>query len=322
MLSRRFMLQAALPCAALLCAGQAIAQAYPSRPIRAIVPVAPGSATDLVARQAATALTRLWNGAPVVVDNRPGAGTVVGTEAVMRSPADGYTLLFNLSSFYTAPWLEKTAYDPVADFIPVARLAASDLFLVTAVDSPFKTVQDVVSAAKRAPGSVVFASAGDGTTSHMGGALLNAVAGIQMEHAPYKNGSQAMIETSNGQVAVAFSGPAALPLIKAGKLRVIATTGKKRSQQMPDVPAVNETPGLESYEVSSPVWAFAPKGTPAAIVNQLSEAFATVTAAQEFKNFCFAQSLEPDYQPAAAAGAQAGAEADKWRKMVQLTRRK
>ena len=297
----------------------ALAQGYPERPIKFVVPVAPASATDLTARQMSAALTRLWNGAPVVVDNRPGAGTVVGTDAVAKAPPDGYTLLFNLSSHYTAPWLEKTSYDAVVDFEPIARLCSTALVMVTAVDSPFRSVQNVIAAAKKAPRTLSFASAGDGTTSHMGGALLNNAAGIELIHTPYKNGSQAMIETANGQVQVAFSGPAALPLIKSGRLRVLATTGTKRSMQMPDVPTVREATKLD-YEIVSPVWAFAPKGTPAAIVNKLSEAFGTIVATPEFKAFCEAQWLDPDYASAAEVRAAAAGEAAKWRRLVQLTR--
>ncbi|MFS8976234.1 tripartite tricarboxylate transporter substrate binding protein [Cupriavidus necator] len=318
MLSRRSLLFA-LPAIGSLCAIRAFAQAYPARPIRFVVPVAPGAATDLVARQVSASLNKLWNGA-AVVENRPGAGGVVGTDAVAKSPPDGYTLLFTFSSHFTNPWMEKTPYDPLADFEPVARLASTALVMVTAADSPFKTVRDVIAAAKKQPGSVTYASAGDGTPSHMCGALLNAAAGIRLNHVPYKNGSLAMIETANGQVQLAFSGPAALPLIKAGKLRVLAVTSAKRSAVMPDAPTMNQAAGIDGYDIVSPVWAFAPKGTPAAIVGKLSEAFGVIAASPEFKAFCAAQSLDPDFQSAATVHAGLSAEAEKWRRLVQLTR--
>ncbi|MFT3720163.1 Bug family tripartite tricarboxylate transporter substrate binding protein [Pseudorhodoferax sp.] len=310
----------ALPGIALLgAAGRALAETYPARPVRFIVPVAPGSATDLTARQVSAGLFKLWNSVPVVVENKPGAGTIIGTDAVAKAPADGYTLLFNLSSHYTSPVLNKTSYDPVKDFEPVAKLVSTALVMITSVDSPFKTVQDVVAAAKKAPGTVTFASAGNGTTSHMGGALLNNVAGIELVHAPYKDGSQAMVDTSTGQVKLGFSGPAAIPLIKSGKLRVLATTGATRSAHLPDVPTVKEALHLD-YEVTSPVWAFAPKGTPEAIVNQLSEAFGKIVATPEFKTFCDNQFLDLAYEPAATVRAAAAGEAAKWRKLVDLTR--
>ncbi|WP_439687762.1 Tripartite-type tricarboxylate transporter, receptor component TctC [Cupriavidus oxalaticus] len=318
MYSRRSILFA-LPALGALWSIRGLAQAYPSRPIRFVVPIAPGSATDLVARQVSASLNKLWSQS-VVVENRPGAGGVIGTDVVAKAQADGYTLLFTLSSHFTNPWLEKTPYDAVADFEPVARLVSTALVMVTAVDSKFKTVRDVIAAAKREPRSVSYASAGEGTASHMCGALLNTIAGIEMNHAPYKNGSQAMIETASGQVQVAFSGQAALPLIRAGKLRVLAVTSAQRSALMPDAPPMNKAAGIDGYDFSSPIWAFAPKGTPAAVVTKLSDALGVIVASPEFKAFCSAQALDPDYQPAATVRAGWSAEAAKWRRLVQLIR--
>jgi tripartite-type tricarboxylate transporter receptor subunit TctC len=316
---RRRVLQT-LPVIAALPAAPSFAQsAYPDRPIRFVVPVAPGSATDTVARQVSTQLTKAWN-VPVIVDNRPGAGGTVGTEVAAKAPADGYTLLFTLSSHYTNPWLDKTPYDPAADFEPVAKLVSTALVMVTAVDSRFRTVRDVIEAERRAPGSVNFASAGEGTTSHMGGALLNAVAGIRMMHVPYKNGSQAMVETANGLVQVAFSGPAALPLVRSGKLRILAVTGAKRSQQLPDTPTIDESGGLSGYDLTSPVWAFVPKGVSPDIVAKLSDAFGMIVQTPEFRAMCAAQSLDPTYEPAPVVRAAVAAEVEKWRKLVQATR--
>jgi tripartite-type tricarboxylate transporter receptor subunit TctC len=192
--------------------------------------------------------------------------------------------------------------------------------VVTAPDSPFKTMQDVIDAARSAPRKVTFASAGDGTTSHMAGALLSSLANIELVHTPYKNGSQAMVDTSAGQVQFAFSGPAALPLVKGGKLRVLATTGAQRSALMPDVPTVREATRLDSYEVIGPIWAFAPKGTPAAIVTKLSEAFRMLTASAEYKQFCALQSLDPDYESSEQVKAGQAKELARWRTLVQLTR--
>ncbi|WP_179107063.1 tripartite tricarboxylate transporter substrate binding protein [Variovorax sp. KK3] len=309
-----------LPAAGALLTTGAFAQpAYPDRPIRFVVPVAPGAGTDLVARQVSVALNKLWN-ASVLVDNKPGAGGVLGTDAVAKAMPDGYTVLFTFSTHYTTPWLEKTPYDAVADFEPVAKLASTTLFMVTAADSPLRSVADVVAASKRAPRSISYASAGQGTPSHMCGALLGSITGIEMIHAPYKNGSQAMIETGSGQVQVAFSGPAALPLVRSGRLRVLAVTADKRSAQLAEVPTMNEAAGIVGYDIASPVWSLAPRGTPAAIVGRLSEAFAAITAAADFKAFCAAQYLEQDYQNAAAMKAAAAGESAKWRRLVELTK--
>ncbi|MGY2488649.1 tripartite tricarboxylate transporter substrate binding protein [Cupriavidus sp. CP313] len=318
MLTRRTMLFA-VPAVGSLWALRVLGESYPSRPIRFVVPLAPASATDGVARQVSAALGKSW-GTPVVVENRPGAGAVIGTDVVAKAPPDGYTLLFTFSSHFTSPLLEKTPYDPLADFEPVARLASTALVMVTAKDAPFKTVRDVIAAAKREPGSVSYATAGDGTPSHMCGALLGAKAGIQMNQTPYKSGSQAMVEIASGQVHVGFSGQAALPLIRAGKLRVLAVTSAQPSVLMPGAPTMNQAAGIDGYDIVSPVWAFAPKGTPAAIVTKLSDAFRVIAASPEFKAFCAAQSLDPGFQPAATVRAGIPAEADKWKRLVQLTR--
>lgn len=315
---RAFMLS--FPAAGLMLTQSASAQSsWPDRPIKFIVPVAPGAGTDVVARHVSVALNKMWNSA-TIVDNKPGAGGILGTDFVAKSASDGYTLLFTFSAHYTAPWLDKTPYDAVADFEPLARLASATLFMLTAADSAFKSAADVIAAAKRSPRLVSYASAGQGTPSHMCGALLDSMAGIETTHVPYKNGSQAMIETGNGQVSVAFSGPAALPLVKAGKLRVLAVTASKRSVYLPDVPTIDEAAGIHGYDIASPVWAMAPRGTPAVIRDKLSEAFATITSSQEYKSFCATQYLEPDYQPAAAVKAAARSESDKWRRLVQLTK--
>lgn len=319
MTSRRSFLISLPGAGALLMQGAFAEAPWPARPIRFIVPVAAGAGTDLVARQASVALNKLWN-TSFIVDNKPGAGGAVGTDYVAKAPPDGYTLLFTFSAHYTTPLIDKTPYDPVVDFEPISRLASSPLFMLTAPDSPFKSVADVVAASRRAPRSVTYASAGQGAPSHMGGALLESIAGIEMVHSPYKNGSQAMIETGSGQVNVAFSGAASLPLVKSGRLRLLAITSAKRSTHLPDVPTMNESAGIHGYDLTSPVWAMAPRGTPEAIRNKLSEAFATITAAPDFKAFCAAQYLELDYQGATQARAAAAGEAAQWRRLVQLTK--
>ncbi len=319
MLSRRSFLAGLPATGALLTQGAFAQAAWPDRPIRFIVPVAAGAGTDLVARHISVALNKLWNTA-CIVDNKPGAGGAVGTDYVAKAAPDGTTLLFTFSAHYTTPLIDKTPYDPVADFEPVARLASSPLFMVTAPDSPFKSVADVVAASRRAPRSVSYASAGQGTPSHMGGALLESIAGIEMVHAPYRNGSQAMIETGSGQVNVAFSGAASLPLVKSGRLRLLAITSARRSAHLPEVPTLNESAGIQGYDLGSPIWALAPRGTPEAVRNKLSDAFAAIAATPEFKAFCAAQYLEQDFQGAAQAKAAAPGEAAQWRRLVQLTK--
>jgi tripartite-type tricarboxylate transporter receptor subunit TctC len=294
------------------------AQEYPTRPIRVVVPVSAGSGTDATARFVATGLAKAW-GATVVVDNRPGAGTALGTELVAKAAPDGYTLLFTYAAHYSNQWVTNVSFDAVRDFEPVARLANSTLVVATKPDSPFRNVRDLIAAAKQKPGAVSYASAGNGSTGHMAGALLENMAGVTLNHVPYKAASQVPIDASTGQVDFMIGGLAsALPLIKSGRLRVLAVTADKRSANLPDAPTMAEA-GLPGYENSSPIWVFAPRGTPAAIVNKLSDALTRIASTPEFKYYCFGQGIEVDVQDTATAKKGAAAELEKWKKLVQLT---
>ncbi len=211
------------------------------------------------------------------------------------------------------------SFDAVRDFEPVARLANSTLVVATKPDSPLRNVRDLIAAAKQKPGAVSYASAGNGSTGHMAGALLEKMAGISLNHVPYKAASQVPIDASTGQVDFMIGGLAsALPLIKSGRLRVLAVTSEMRSANLPDAPTMAEA-GLPGYENSSPIWVFAPRGTPAAIVNKLSDALTRIASTPEFKEYCFGQGIEVDVQDAATAKKGGAAELQKWRKLVELT---
>lgn len=314
--SRRSVLLASLALA--FWQGSALAQEYPSRPIKIVVPVTAGSGTDATARFVAQALAKVWD-ATVVVDNKPGAGAVLGTEFVANAPADGYTLLFTYAAHFSNQWVIKPRFDAVRDFEPIARLANSTLILATKPDSPFRTVRDLIAAAKQKPGGVSYGSAGIGSTGHMAGALLEKMAGIELNHVPYKAASQVPVDASTGQVDVMFGGLAsALPLIKSGRLRVLAVTAEKRSANLPDVPTMAES-GVPGYENSSPIWVFAPRGTPQAIVNKLSDALTRIASTPEFNEYCFGQGIEVDVQDAATVKADAPVELAKWKRLVELT---
>ncbi|MES2999551.1 MAG: tripartite tricarboxylate transporter substrate binding protein [Pseudomonadota bacterium] len=316
MISRRHLI--ALPALAALPLRSAFAQEYPARPIRIIVPTGPGTGTDATARHMSAGLLKAWN-TPVIVENKLGAGGVIGTDFVAKAAPDGYTLLFTYASHYSNQWIEPTPYDAVKDFEPIARLATSALVLVTGPNSPFKTVHDVVNAAKQKPGTISYGSAGTGTTSQMAAELLSSMAGIKLNHIPYKAPGQAAIDAAAGQVDISFGGLATqLPLIKAGRLRAIAVTTTTRSMNLPDVPTIAES-GYPGYENSSPIWALAPRGTPQAITTKLSDTLVRLASTQEFKDFCFAQGFEVDVQNAAAFRAAAPAELEKWRRLVALT---
>lgn len=321
MMSRRSFLLAvpaivSLPCSA------AFADVYPSKPIRIIVPISPGSGTDVTARHMAVGLAKVMN-SQVYVENKPGAGGIIGTQAVAKSPSDGYTILFTYASHYINQWVvENTPYNAVNDFEPIARISSSALILVTSADSPWRTVADIVAAAKRDPNGLSYASAGNGTPSHVCGALLAATAGITLNHIPNKSASQALVDTISGQVNMAFSGVATtLPLIQSGRLRAVAVTSARRSIHFPDLPTISEA-GLKGYDVVSPIWALAPRGTPQPIISKLSDALTTLAAKPDFKEFCLQQGLEVDIQNAATYKSGAAAELEKWKQLIALTSKK
>jgi tripartite-type tricarboxylate transporter receptor subunit TctC len=316
MISRRSLLAA--PLLGALPLGAARAQDYPSKVVRIVVPTSPGSGTDTVARHVAATLGKAWN-ASVIVENKPGAGVNIATDYVAKAAPDGYTLLFTYAAHYSNTWVDKAPYDPIRDFEPVARMANSALVLLTHAHSPLRTVRDVIAAAKEKPGAVTYATAGNGTTGHMAGALLSTMAGISLNHIPYKTPSQTALDTAGGLVDVGFNGiSTAIPLIRSGRLRPLAVTTAKRSAFLPEVPTIAEA-GFAGYEISSPIWMMAPRGTPAAIVERLSDALTRIASTPEFREACAIQGIEPDVQNAATARAAAPAELEKWRKLVALT---
>lgn len=304
--------------AGLLGTAQAARAQISAQSIRIVVPTGPGTGTDATARFMAQTLSASWN-VSIFVENKMGAGGVIGTDFVAKAAADGRTLLLTYASHYTNQWLSKTPYDAVADFEPVARLASSALVLVAAASSPLRSVADIVAAAKVRPHTLSYGSSGTGSTSHMSGALLCHLAGIELNHAPYKAPGQVAIDAAGGQIDMAFGGVATfLPMIKSGRLRPLAVTTITQSQYLPNVSTMAAA-GLAGYDVSTPIWMFAPRGTPPADIARLSDALTHIAAASEFGHFCLGQGLETDIQDAAKAKAHAPVELEKWRRLVALT---
>lgn len=317
MLRRTFAGAAALAALATL-AGPALAADFPDgKPIRIIVATGVGSGSDLTARQIAAGLLKDWN-SPIVVENKTGAGGVIGTDFVAKAPPDGYTLLATYAQHYTNQLVMKTPYDAVRDFEPVARIANSALAISVAANSPYKSLKDVIEAARKKPGIITYGSSGNGTTSHMAAALFEHMAGIKLNHVPYKAPGQVALDAAAGQIDLSFNGMSSvLPLIKGGRLRALAVTTAQRSQSLPDVPTVAEL-GYPGYEAASPVWIFAPRGTPQPIVNKLSDAITQAAKAPAFKELCLNQGLEVDIQDAATAKAAGPGELEKWRKLMSV----
>jgi len=244
------------------------AQEYPAKPVRIIVAYTPGGGTDLLGRLLAKKLTEVWN-QQVIVDNRPGAGGNIGTEAMARAVPDGYTLGVAPSTHAIAPGLySKLPFDTIKDFTFVTLVASGPNIVVCHPSVPAKTVKELVALAKRRPGELTFASAGVGSTTHLAGEYFKSVTDIEVVHIPYKGSSQAEIDLVGGQVSyMVDSMPSALPKVQAGKIRALATTGAKRFAALPDVPTVLES-GIK-YESISWWGVVGPAGIPQPIVGKL-----------------------------------------------------
>jgi tripartite-type tricarboxylate transporter receptor subunit TctC len=282
-------------CAVLLAftATSALAQSYPVRPIRLIVPYPPGGPTDFVGRSVGQKLTQLL-GQQVVVDNRPGAGTIIGSELVARAAPDGYTLLFGTGggTFLAPLMLTKVPYDPLRDFAPVGMLVMSPQVLVVHPSVSATTVPELVALAKSKPGALNFASVGTGTSPHLGGELLQSLAGIKLVHVPYKGTAPAMTDLISGQVHLMFSSmPTVLAHVKAGKLRLLGTGGTRRSAVIPDTPPIADT--VRGFELVTWYGVFAPVRVSQDIVKKLNAAIATALADAEVRDRLAAQGLEP-----------------------------
>ena len=258
--------------AAALCSGQALAQSasdYPNRPIRIIVPVAPGGNVDIVARTVAAELAKSM-GQPVIVENRPSAASIVGTQLVAKAAPDGYTLLAHSSTFFTAPTISANAgYDPVRDFAPVTLTCKAPMFMEVNAGVPARTVAEFVALAKARPGEVSNASSGNGSTGHMAAEVFSSRANVKLLNVFYKGSAQAVIDVISGQAMLMFDQISTSgPHVKGGKLRALAVTSLQRSPLFPDVPTMDES-GYPGYEDVTLNFLLAPAGTPRAIVDKL-----------------------------------------------------
>jgi tripartite-type tricarboxylate transporter receptor subunit TctC len=269
--------------AAALAAGAALAQEWPSKPLRFIVPYPPGGGTDVIARIVQPRLQEAL-GQTIVIENRGGAGGAVGTEAAAKSAPDGYTFLFTLSSHTINPLLYKLYYDVLRDFAPVTLIVSVPQLIAANTGSPLKTMQDVIATAKAHPGKLHFASVGNGTPSHIAGELLKIKAGIDIVHVPYKGGGPAVADTIGGQVWLLFvTMPAAMGNVRGGKLRPLAVTTLKRNPGAPEVPTVAEALGIPDYEVDSWYAMFAPAKTPPAVIARMQKEVARVIQMPDVK---------------------------------------
>jgi len=253
-----------------------VAQTFPARAIRVIVPFAPGGGTDILIRTVSPKLSEAL-GQQLVIDNRAGGGSTIGSELAAKAPPDGYTLLMVDTSFTTNPSLySKLPYDSALDFAPVSLMAAAPVILIVHPSVPVKTVKEFVALAKSKPGQLNFASGGPGSSTHLGGELLKLVAGIDLVHIPYKGTGPAVADVLGGQVVMMFAGISSVKQhVAVGRLRAIAVTGQKRSPAMPEVPTFIES-GLRGVDSGTYWGCLAPAATPKDIVNKLSTTIANV----------------------------------------------
>ena len=260
------------------------APAYPTKPVRLVVPFPPGGATDIIARAVAQKLGETL-GQSIVVDNRPGAGGNVGTELVAKAAPDGYTLEMGTVGTHAinASLYAKMPYDNVKDFAPIILVAGVPNVLEVNPTLPINSVQELIAYAKANPGKLNFASSGNGTSIHLSGELFKVMTGVQMTHVPYKGSAPAIQDLLSGQVQLMFDNlPPSLPQIKAGRLRALAVTSATRAPALPDVPTVAES-GLPGFEASSWFGLLAPAGTPPAIIAKINAEVATWLASPEGK---------------------------------------
>jgi tripartite-type tricarboxylate transporter receptor subunit TctC len=271
----------------------ALSQQYPVKPIRFIVTFPPGGTVDITARIVQPRLSESF-GQPIVIDNRGGAGGVVGTEMAAKSAPDGYTFLFTLSSHTINPLLYKLRYDVERDFAPVSLLVSVPQLIAAHPNAPAKTLRELVAAAKERPGVYSYASPGTGTPGHIAAELLKQRTGINIVHVPYKGGGPAVADTIAGQIPFLFlTAPAALSFTRSGKLRALAVTTRKRTPTAPEIPTVAQELNLPDYEVDSWVAIFAPAKTPAAIVARMQKEVARAVHLPEVKQKLLDQGADP-----------------------------
>lgn len=294
---------------------------YPSKPIRIVVPYGAGTGLDVLTRSISIKLGEELK-TSIVVENLAGSNGIIGTSAVVRARADGYTLLATTQSHYTAGMMySNMPYDP-NKFIPVARFGQAQLVVVAANGSSFSSVQTLVAEAKKAPNKLSFASLGSGSSAHMAGALFNSIAGTQMVHVPYKEASQALTDTIRGEPSINFVAmPTAAAQINAGKLKAIAVTGNVRSASLPEVPTLMES-GFQGYEFAAWYAFLAPEGTPASVVQRVSAAVSKITSSPEFVASLVHMGLDPMPDNAREMAAKLPAENARWQKIVSLTNAK
>ena len=303
----------------MLASATALAQSYPAKPVRVVVPYPPGGPTDIVARVVSQKLTE-QTGQQFLVENRAGAGGNIGAEAVARAPADGYTLLVATTAHAINPSLFKQlGYDLQKDFAPVSQLTGGPLVIVANPSLPAKDVRELIALAKAKPGALNFASSGNGQSTHLSAELFSSMAGIKMNHVPYKGSAPALTDVIAGQADLMFDTMlSAMPQVKTGKLKALAVTSAARSPAAPDLPTVAES-GLPGYEAIAWNGLLAPAGTPKDVVATLNAELKRTLELPEIRERFAAQGFGAAWSPPANYSAFIQAELAKWAKVVKAS---
>jgi len=306
--------------AMLLACTPTLAQQWPTRPVRIIVPFPPGQAADIIARTVAERLSTTL-GQQFIVDNRPGAGSVVGSELGAKAPPDGYTFLAGGTSALAinVNLYRKLPYDTLRDFAPVTNMTEVAMILVVNPSVPVANVQQLVALAKQRPEEVSYGSSGAGSVAHLAIELLGSTAGIKLRHIPYKGSVPNITDLIAGQITLtAETTPTVLPHVKAGKLRAIGVSPNTRVPFMPDVPTIEEQ-GVKGYDVRAWTALVAPKGTPAAILDRMSSEVVRIVTAADMRKRLFDLQLVPIGSTREAFGAYLKSEIEKWGRAVKLS---
>jgi tripartite-type tricarboxylate transporter receptor subunit TctC len=294
------------------------AQDYPRKPIELVVPFVAGGTTDNIARLMAQRFSESW-GQPVVVNNRPGGGSTIGTHVVAKAAPDGYTLLVNTISFAITAALQKLPYDPINDFAPITELASLPLMLVVHPSLPATNLKEFIALARSRPAGWDYASSGTGTSPHLAAEMFKSAAGIDLVHVPYKGNAEAMNAMLGGHVKIYFAlVPAALQHVKAGSLRALAVTTEARLPYLPDVPTIAEQ-GFAGYEISSWQGTFAPAGTPKEIVGKINRELVRMLDEPEIRARISREGADPVGSTPDAFAQRVKDEIAKWSKVVKAS---
>jgi len=309
---------AAFAVATAFAAPLALAQAYPSKPIRMVVGFPSGGAPDTLARLVSEKISPSW-GQPVVVDNKPGAGGNIGAEAVAHAPADGYTLALGTVGTHSinGSLYSKMPYDMVKDFTPVILIASTPNVLVVNPEVPAKNVAELIALAKAKPGTLTFGTPGIGTSPHVAGEMFNSMAGVRITHVPYKGRAMAIPDLLGGHITMMFDNlPSALPVVREGKLRALGITGAKRSASAPDIPTLAEQ-GLPGFEADSWFAIFAPANTPREVVARLNAEFNRIYQLPDVQAKLKTLGLDPILGSPEKLATYQRAEITKWARVVK-----